>query len=204
MREYDSSTVLGDSITLGGDTTIERTAPGVVAIDGKLSLPNANLTVEVIEARDASGNLLIEFAGKHSGVVQGKFSVFRPGGDSNFFVPGYFAASGHFNFQAGTVTSGNIYLWVGGTYLRFDGTQLVPDADSVRNLGHPALRFANVFLTTGIQFGAAETKLRSGTGSPEGVVTAPVGSLYCRDDGGAGTSLYVKESGTGNTGWVGK
>lgn len=43
-----------------------------------------------------------------------------------------------------------------------------------------------------------------GTGSPEGVVTANVGSLYSRTDGGAGTSLYVKESGTGNTGWVAK
>jgi len=45
---------------------------------------------------------------------------------------------------------------------------------------------------------------RFGAGSPEGVVTAPVGCLYSRTDGGAGTSLYVKESGTGNTGWVAK
>lgn len=44
----------------------------------------------------------------------------------------------------------------------------------------------------------------SGTGSPEGVVTAPVGSLYTDDAGGAGTTLYVKESGTSNTGWVAK
>lgn len=44
----------------------------------------------------------------------------------------------------------------------------------------------------------------SGTGSPEGVVTAVVGSTYTRTDGGAGTTFYVKESGTGNTGWVGK
>jgi hypothetical protein len=44
----------------------------------------------------------------------------------------------------------------------------------------------------------------SGAGSPEGVVTAPVGSLYSRSNGGALTSLYVKESGSGNTGWVGK
>ena len=43
-----------------------------------------------------------------------------------------------------------------------------------------------------------------GAGSPEGVVTAPVGSTYRRNDGGAGTSFYVKESGTGNTGWVAK
>jgi hypothetical protein len=45
---------------------------------------------------------------------------------------------------------------------------------------------------------------QSGIGSPEGVVVAAVGSLYTRTDGGAGTTLYVKESGTGNTGWVGK
>jgi hypothetical protein len=44
----------------------------------------------------------------------------------------------------------------------------------------------------------------SGSGSPEGVVTANVGSLYTRTNGGAGTTLYVKESGSGNTGWVGK
>ncbi len=41
-----------------------------------------------------------------------------------------------------------------------------------------------------------------GTGSPEGVVAAPVGSLYSRTDGGVGTALYRKETGTGNTGWT--
>lgn len=46
--------------------------------------------------------------------------------------------------------------------------------------------------------------ITSGVGSPEGAVTAPVGSTYSRTDGGAGTSFYVKESGSGNTGWVGK
>jgi hypothetical protein len=44
----------------------------------------------------------------------------------------------------------------------------------------------------------------SGSGSPESVVTAPIGSLYTRTDGGAATTLYVKESGTGSTGWVAK
>jgi len=44
----------------------------------------------------------------------------------------------------------------------------------------------------------------SGAGTPEAAVTAPVGSLYTRTDGGASTTLYVKESGTGNTGWIAK
>lgn len=43
-----------------------------------------------------------------------------------------------------------------------------------------------------------------GTGTPEGAVTAGVGTLFIRTDGGAGTVLYVKETGTGNTGWAAK
>jgi hypothetical protein len=45
---------------------------------------------------------------------------------------------------------------------------------------------------------------RRGEGDPNGVVTAPVGSAYLRSDGGAGTTLYIKESGTGSSGWVAK
>ena len=44
-------------------------------------------------------------------------------------------------------------------------------------------------------------KVLSGTGSPEGVVTAAIGSIYLRKDGGAGTTVYTKISGVGNTGW---
>jgi hypothetical protein len=55
-----------------------------------------------------------------------------------------------------------------------------------------------------ITFSQFGNTVSSGTGTPEGALTAPVGSLYLRFDGGAGTTLYVKETGTGNTGWVGK
>jgi hypothetical protein len=41
-------------------------------------------------------------------------------------------------------------------------------------------------------------------GTPEGVITAPIGAIATRRDGGASTTLYVKQSGTGNTGWVAK
>ncbi len=52
--------------------------------------------------------------------------------------------------------------------------------------------------------GNTDVGIIAGSGSPEGAVTAPVGSLFLRRDGGAGTSLYVKQTGTGNTGWVAK
>ncbi|MEV1013784.1 hypothetical protein AB0I89_23825 [Micromonospora sp. NPDC049801] len=49
--------------------------------------------------------------------------------------------------------------------------------------------------------GASAPTIRSGSGSPQSVVTAPVGSLYMRTDGSNG-QLWVKGSGTGNTGWT--
>jgi hypothetical protein len=49
-----------------------------------------------------------------------------------------------------------------------------------------------------------DKSIRWGTGTPEGVVAAGIGSLFLRTDGGAVTTLYVKESGSGNTGWVAK
>ena len=47
-------------------------------------------------------------------------------------------------------------------------------------------------------------KIYSGSGTPEGVITAIVGSLFLRLDGGAVTTLYVKTTGIGNTGWTAK
>jgi hypothetical protein len=41
----------------------------------------------------------------------------------------------------------------------------------------------------------------SGKGSPEGVYSGQIGTLYRRTDGFANATLYVKESGAGNTGW---
>lgn len=46
--------------------------------------------------------------------------------------------------------------------------------------------------------------ISSGSGTPEGVVTAVKGSLFLRTDGAAGTGFYVKESGSSTTGWVAK
>lgn len=52
--------------------------------------------------------------------------------------------------------------------------------------------------------GTFAVRWTAGAGSPEGSVTASPGAMYLRNNGGAGTTLYIKESGTGNTGWVGK
>lgn len=64
------------------------------------------------------------------------------------------------------------------------------------------VEFEAAFKATELRIG--NKTITAGIGSPEGVVTAVRGSLFLRGDGGAGTTFYVKESGTGNTGWVGK
>lgn len=53
-------------------------------------------------------------------------------------------------------------------------------------------------------FRRANSIVKYGSGSPEGVITSSPGGLYCDTDGGAGVTLYVKESGNSNTGWVAK
>lgn len=84
-----------------------------------------------------------------------------------------------------------------------DGADTITLAiDATAALAWTALtRFA-----AGVRIGGTSGPLvLTGTGTPESTVSAPVGSMFMRDDGGAGTSLYVKESGgTGNTGWIAK
>lgn len=63
--------------------------------------------------------------------------------------------------------------------------------------------FGNGIWTTILRFGSATGPLdTSGTGSPEGVVAAPIGSTFRRTDGGTNTATYRKETGAGSTGWV--
>lgn len=55
-----------------------------------------------------------------------------------------------------------------------------------------------------VAIAAQAALILTGTGDPEGVVTAGVGSIFLRSDGGTSTTLYVKETGAGDTGWVAK
>ena len=44
----------------------------------------------------------------------------------------------------------------------------------------------------------------TGPGSPEGNLTASIGTVYINTSGGSGQTLWIKELGMGNTGWAGK
>ena len=55
--------------------------------------------------------------------------------------------------------------------------------------------------TGGIHIGGSGPQILSGTGSPEGVVTAPVGSQWTDTAATTGAVSWIKASGSGNTGW---
>lgn len=81
------------------------------------------------------------------------------------------------------------------------GGQFGPGNDDLIGLGRSGFRFGASYLSS-VRLGDGATLETVGTGSPEGVVTAAVGSRYWRTDGAAGTRLYFKDSGSSNTGWV--
>jgi hypothetical protein len=97
--------------------------------------------------------------------------------------------------------SGNTVLDGGAANKPLYGVNVTATCSNVR------VKSNHLFGTTApLQNLATGTSISSldGVGSPEGVITSPIGSIFTRTDGGAGTSFYVKESGTGNTGWAAK
>jgi hypothetical protein len=102
---------------------------------------------------------------------------------------------------AGKVTGEANSRWIieaNGDFLYGDGSVAPSDVEIGRTAAG-AWGFK-----TGTIFMIGTLSIRTGAGTPEGAVTAPVGSLFLRTDGGAGTTLYVKQTGTGNTGWGAK
>lgn len=98
----------------------------------------------------------------------------------------------------------DFHVWsgAGGALIAsLSASQWIPRVDNTTANGDPSFRWSNSYAVNN-RTGTGTTLETSGTGSPEGVVTAAVGSMYRRIDGGSGTRIYWKNTGTGNTGWV--
>lgn len=97
-----------------------------------------------------------------------------------------------------------------GTYASTFGETVIAGEIIWSNSSNPISpsNIGSLVTTSGITGSGAVVQAFSvnytGAGSPNGNIIASVGSIYTRTDGGANTTLYVKESGNGNTGWVPK
>jgi len=106
-----------------------------------------------------------------------------------------------------SATDTDVYVAPGGAggarYLALSGADFIPQTTNVKSIGSNTYRWAESWATK-VYAGDSTCFWTSGAGSPEGVVTAPVGSLYTDRTGSTSTTLYVKTSGSGNTGWTAK
>jgi hypothetical protein len=111
--------------------------------------------------------------------------------DDSAYTP---LAAGQFSIGGWNTSLGTNSIFLNGALLySVSGNVLSISSDGGNN---------NIKVRTTASSGNSE--IINGTGSPETVITADVGSIFMRTDGGAGTTFYVKESGSGNTGWVPK
>lgn len=96
--------------------------------------------------------------------------------------------------------------YVGAVAFRIEGSQITGHLVLADNNLADAVTFSDTYaLGTYLVGGNAHSSgaaIWSGTGTPEGSVTAPIGSQFLRRDGGVDTAVYTKQSGTGNTGWA--
>lgn len=149
----------------------------------------------------------------YKAVDLGSFAIMSQavGTDGYILQGAYFGAASNFRYTF-TGTAPARYQLVAGVHSWFSapsgtaGNVVTFTKNMELGGGNLTLNTGNLVIGAagkGLDFGSS-VLWRTGAGSPEGVVTAAVGSLYTRTDGGLLTTLYVKESGAGNTGWVGK
>jgi len=66
--------------------------------------------------------------------------------------------------------------------------------------GKPTLRFSEYLRENTKQVNLST--VLTGSGSPEGVTAADITTLYMDTAGSAGSILYIKKTGSGDTGWI--
>jgi hypothetical protein len=135
------------------------------------------------------------------------YSQYLPQFDSGTTTSNYFGI-----FQDNPSGGGNVTNWVGASLQAPISGVNVTNGYGILCSGGTAALVANDatpshgFIGHGSTPGGSPGTLHDGwygiTGSPEGVLTANIGSIASRQDGGPGTALYVKETGSGNVGWT--
>jgi hypothetical protein len=177
--------------------TLAHSPQGVQNSFGPTSFPpNAFLTAErtpiITGSGTISGNLISDTTANFKNNLAGSIVVLSSGEtkkitsntntiitlDSNWATP-----SGTYTYQVRTP------IFLGGSNIPFTRLYI---GDDIR-LGY------------GSSGGSQVQYIKWGTGSPEGVVIANIGSLYLRSDGSTSTTLYIKTANNGSAqGWTAK
>jgi len=200
-----SQMVIFDGAT--GRVGLHTTSPGAVLQIGSGTPPSMGSTWDLFTADAGVGRMGIQSGGNNAGVefietntrtwglssIGGRFYVYdnvNDQGRAKFLNDGDFGLGGAMG-HADDALDGAALASVSGNL----GVGTVTPAERLSVDGNAEV--SGYLKLNGVT-------VMAGAGDPEGAVEAPQGALFLRTDGGANTTLYVKESGTGNTGWVGK
>ena len=162
-----------------------------------------------IAAQGTDTDIGIDISAKNAG------SVIVRGGSNNASTVQLRSIAGaavNYAYVTPSATGLDVTYGVAGTDANVDAYLVTQGDGLVRMNGAAAATRSGTEDFTNKTLDLAKIKVSSGTaptiyagaGSPESSVTGSVGSMYLRNDGSTGTCLYIKESGTGNTGWVDK
>lgn len=145
-----------------------------LAIDNTQVGPGNNFTAD-------AGSMAAAVRALANGANVTNIGIMGNGGDSTDYGV-------QFEVGGGGGTFAGIIMWSGNNF-----NSSVGDYNNVGVTVRPRI---------GFNAGTGGQNLFSGTGSPETVITATIGSMYLRTDGGKNTAVYYKETGSGNTGWL--
>ena len=178
------------SIVTGGNVDFAGT---VIGVSGGASILNANTGNFTITNYSAGSNLVL----RNTKTDNSQNTVLTANADSEYLI-----------FSGNTAINGPGRSGGPGAtiYIRSDGisagSKVITALDSGDVKIFEVSANGDCEITGTLIIGSII--ISTGTGTPEGFLTANPGSTFHRTDGAANTSYYVKESGTGNTGWVAK
>lgn len=144
----------------------------------------------------STGNVVMEMTRVSSAVDEKKIRFSR--GATTFAI--------QYVNEAGSGQNAIIFTHTGNTPVSADirgqliTNQIVPRITAVNTIGTSTLTYSASYVVT--RYWSATVFDSFGSGTPEGVVTAGIGSTFRRTNGAVGSTLYYKSSGTGNTGWT--
>jgi hypothetical protein len=186
-QETVGSLVLTDTPLLSINSNYVNFPPSISFTSG---FPNASRRAQYLDSY--TGETFRNYSTTTQTSVNFDSQAFPNSGLDGISFTGYLAGNSYTNRILG-----------GDNRISIDSQNFWPLTDMNTYLGFSNKRWQDGYIAR-LHPGDANVLWTSGSGSPEGAVTAPVGSLYTRTDGGANTTLYIKESGSGNTGWVAK
>lgn len=193
--DFTSMTATTINDVAANNVTIGYKLYNTSQLEGNLVYSNACVTCIDTDASNPSADVRLEWA---SLLLSTNGIIIRNGSD-------------RFVVRNGSMTCTNNITVAGATpftMLHFESINISSGISFASGASTGRIAWINVVAANAPTFLAMTGTLGPydffGAGTPEGALAAPVGATFRRTNGGAGTSFYVKESGTGNTGWVGK